>query len=195
MKQQIVKKILDLENEQKKIKSFKTNDHSEITDIYNKYREPFFLYIKKRFSLKEDFIYDVYHDCFRTLYDNVNNGKLTQLTCSFKTYLFKIGTNTMNKYYEKDKRIVAKDSLDIYDLDDDPSDIEWLEKKDIVWKAINELEDPCHTILSFCYWEHKSMVEIAAKMNYKSEQYARNKKSLCRKYLIEKLKKIFALDK
>jgi DNA-directed RNA polymerase specialized sigma24 family protein len=101
----------------------------------------------------------------------------------------------MNTYYEKNKRIVTKESLDIYDLDDDQSDLEWLEKKDIVWKTVNEMDDPCYTILSLCYWEHKSMVEIAEKMNYGSEQYARNKKSSCRKYLIEKLRKIFTLDK
>lgn len=199
MKQQTIKTPSGLENKLITLDFlkdiFKTKNNPEITNLYNLYWEEFRNYIKKSFTVDDNIIYDVYQESFIALYENIKEGKISQLTGTLKTYLFGIGRNTMNKYYQKNKRMTFSETLDIYSFEDDQSDVEWLKKKHIIWKTVNEMEEPCATILSLCYWERKSMSEIAEKMNYLNAQNARNKKSKCQKMLIDKLLKIFELNK
>lgn len=178
-----------MENEFKKIEYFRKDDNSKITDLYNKYRKEFFLYTKKRFNLDDDIIYDIYQESFIALYDNIKEGRLTNLTGLLKTYLFRICLNKLSRYREKEKYIVKYEVPEIYEFEDS-----WTEIQEKVWEAVNELEDPCYTILSLYYWEDKSMTEIATITNYKNAQNVRNRKSLCFKILKEKLRKILGWD-
>lgn len=154
------------------------------------YRAEFFRYVKNRFRIEDDIIFDIYQESFIALYDNIKDGKLSTLTSSLKTYLFRIGINKLYKYLEKETKIELVKGLDLYNfegLECEDADIEMHNELD---KILNELGEPCNTVLSLFYWKQKSMKEIAIRMNYTSEQVAKNRKSLCLKTLKEKFENL-----
>jgi len=138
--------------------------------------------MKKRYAVDEDVISDIYQESFIALYDNIKEGRLNHLTSSLKTYLFRVGINRICKYQEKGKNMERFEKYDIHTFEDYPVD-EWIEMQEKVYEIVNKLEEPCNTVLSLFYWKHKNMQEIAGIMNYKNEQVAKNRKSLCLKTL------------
>lgn len=169
---------------------FEKSHSQEITRLYDLYRTPFILFIMKNFRLKEDVIIDVYQESFMALYNNVREEKLTQLTCSLKTYLFKIGTHKAYRHIEKTKNTEIFEELDhLYDIEDDHSP-EWLDMQEKIWEIVNQLQEPCNTVLNLFYWKQKTMREIADRMKYSNEQVAKNRKSLCLKTLKERIKEL-----
>lgn len=66
---------------------------------------------------------------------------------------------------------------------------EWTEAQKIVNSMINEADDICNQILRLYYWERLRMEEIARRMNYKSEQVAKNKKNSCLRRFTFELKR------
>lgn len=152
------------------------------------YRDQFSNYFKKEFRMEEDIIFDIYQESFIALYDNIKDGRLNTLTSSLKTYLFRIGINKTLRYLEKEKSISRLEDLNTYSFEDiEPNDSEEAYSK--LDKILDELQEPCNTVLKLFYWKKKSMKEIAAKMNYRNEQVAKNRKSLCLKQLKERFEK------
>lgn len=79
--------------EQEIFDKLKVRDEITIKDEYNRYREAFFLFIKKHFKLDDDTVKDLYQEVWYTFYQNIKNESLLVLTSSIKTYLFQIGRN------------------------------------------------------------------------------------------------------
>lgn len=166
---------------------FRSNSNSEIKQLYNQYLREFAIYIKKRFDIDEDTIFDIYQETFISLYENIQNKKLNTLTSSIKTYIFSIGIRKTYKYLEKEKPF---DKIEMYDhlyYGDDES-TEWEEIQRIAYQTVKNMQEPCNTVLTLFYWKGNSMKEIAARMNYKNEMVAKNRKSLCLKTVKELIK-------
>lgn len=80
-------------NDQEIFDKLKVLDENVIKEEYNRYRESFFLFIKKYFKLDDDTIKDLYQEVWYTFYQNIKNESLLVLSASVKTYLFQIGRN------------------------------------------------------------------------------------------------------
>lgn len=172
------------------LNKIRRNDESEIAYIYKLYREDFIKYAIKNFNLSYSDATEMYQESFVALYQNIKNGKLSSLTSSLRTYLFQIGKYKMlnqNRDNKTDNIAISE----IKDLDDTEELTEdWKCKQEITYQVVADMGEPCFTVLSLYYWERKSMAEIASIFNYKSEQIAKNRKSLCLKKL-----KALLLDK
>lgn len=160
-----------------------SSDEAEISRLYVLYREPFIAFALKYFDYDSDSAADVYQDSFLALYQNILDGHITQLSASLKTYLFQIGKfKMMNRHrHTKNRQTV--------DIRDDIGNVEpsYTEEQaclsSITFEEVSAMKEPCCRVLSLYYWERKSMVQIAHTMNYKNEQVAKNRKSLCLKKL------------
>lgn len=165
---------------------FKSKDNRSITDMYNMYRGEFIRFIMRKYQIEEEVVAEIYQESFIALYDVVIGDKLTHLACSAKTYLFSIGKNRALKYLNETKKVENIENIDLYlhlgDAEGHQSE-EWMEMQNEIREVVEKLQEPCNTVLSLYYWERKSMREIAAEMNYKNEQIAKNRKSLCIKTL------------
>lgn len=104
--------------EQKIFEKLKVRDENTIKEEYNRYRETFFLFIKKYFKLDDDTIKDLYQEVWYTFYQNIKNESLLVLTSSLKTYLFQIGRNkALNVLKDLGKSTDATRSQSISELE------------------------------------------------------------------------------
>ena len=97
------------------------------------------------------------------IYENKLNAD--NLTSSLKSYLFGVGIRIAYNVNRKNGKLQELDLNDTQDLPDDEPGL-GEENEKIIQKAVNEMGEPCHTILVKQYWEDKRAEEIAIEMNY-----------------------------
>ncbi len=166
-----------IRNDQQQLARLYAGKESDITFVYELYREEFIRFAVRNFSVSRDEAVDNYQESFLALYRNVAQGKLTQLTCSLKTYLFRIGRNLLLKQYRQKQGEYLTVFPDLpADTPEEPEDAEWMRKQEIANQVMAALEEPCHTVLTLYYWRRKSMKEIAEALHYKNDQVAKNKR-------------------
>ena len=179
----------------------KANNQRKITELYNEHKAPFINYSVNNFKLARDTAEDIYQDAFLALHQNIQNGKLVNLTVPLRTYLFQIGKNKIYDYFKKVKVEVDMDDIsnlvsaenELGDFDSIYADEEETEQRNlIVYNTVSQMESPCKEVLSYYYWDDKSMKEIADLMNYNSSDVAKTQKSKCMKkvrvYIVERLR-------
>jgi RNA polymerase sigma factor, sigma-70 family len=179
----------------------KANNQRKITELYNEHKAPFINYSVNNFKLARDTAEDIYQDAFLALHQNIQNGKLVNLTVPLRTYLFQIGKNKIYDYFKKVKVEVDMDDIsnlfsaenELGDFDSIYADEEETEQRNlIVYNTVSQMESPCKEVLSYYYWDDKSMKEIADLMNYSSSDVAKTQKSKCMKkvrvYIMKRLR-------
>lgn len=146
------------------------SDQRAVSKLYDRYRGEFIAYVRQTFSLDRSTAVDLYQECFIALYENVQSGKLTSLSCSLKTYLISIAKNKMFNRW-RDKKILVELNDQIVAENED-----WTIREQIAYDVVQQMEEPCNTVLMLYYWDRLSMDDIARKMNYAGAQVAKNRK-------------------
>lgn len=155
----------------------RSGDNRLISHLYDLYRGEFIAFVHRDFSLGEDDAVELYQESFIALYENVRNGKLTELTVSLKTYLFRIARNKMMNRLRDSKPHVPL-TEDFMENED-----EWSVCQQITYEVVRRMEEPCNRILTLYYWDKCSMEEIARRMSYSGAAVAQNRKSICMRKL------------
>jgi RNA polymerase sigma factor (sigma-70 family) len=121
---------------------------------------------------------------------NVRNEKLTQLTSSVKTYLFSIGKNLFReKFRNKHNRLVNLEDVSNTNAVKVEVDIDVLNEyedahqKEIVRYLLDQIGDPCKTLLNLMFIKGYSPDAVVREMGYSDERVVRKRKSLCLKKL------------
>jgi RNA polymerase sigma factor (sigma-70 family) len=123
---------------------------------------------------------------------NVRNEKLTNLTSSVKTYLFSIGKNLFReKFRNKHNRLVNIEDVSNtnavkVEVDTDIlNEYEDTHQKEIVRYLLDQIGDPCKTLLNLMFIKGYSADAVVREMGYSDERVVRKRKSLCLKKLRE----------
>lgn len=171
----------------------KSGDNEVLKEIYIEQREPFFAFIRKSFSnIQPEDLKELFQVSVVIMYDNIIKEKLTEATSAVKTYLFAIGRNKALELIKSRKGIEggARDML----LDHIVNDVEEGDAKralenDILKMndAIEELGDPCKSIIQSFYYRQWSMDKISKLLGYSNSATAKNLKYKC----IKRLQRIF----
>jgi RNA polymerase sigma factor (sigma-70 family) len=140
---------------------------------------------------------DLFQEAMVVLYSKSQNDEF-RLTCSIGTYLFAVSKHLWyKKLQRKGKEPIAL--LDNTGSDDDESengiayeeDIEAHEEREAHYnqldEALEQIGEPCRSILKAYYHQDKSMQEIAADFGYTNTDNAKTQKYKC----LTRLKKIF----
>lgn len=156
-----------------------------IGKIYILYRSEFINYFKGKVWKDSSVVLDIYQDAFIVLCNKVYERKIDEdnLTSSLKTYLFGIGKYISININRKKGNYSEQLLSELPDIPDEETGM-GEENDNIIQTAVNEMGEPCHTILVKQYWEDKSGEEIAVEMNYKNKDAAKTQKYKC----IQKLK-------
>lgn len=171
-----------LESDYNDLLQGRMSDQMAVSKLYDRCRGEFVAFVQPNFSLDRREAVELYQECFIALYENVNSGKLTTLTCSLKTYLIRIAKNKMlNRWRDK------KTEIEIDDQFAEDNEV-WTIQEQITYDVVQQMEEPCNTVLMLYYWERLSMDDIARKMNYAGAQVAKNRKLSC----MRKLKLVLA---
>ena len=160
-------------------------DMSTFKSLYGSYKEEF-----KKFALRytqdDELVADSYHDAFIALYENIIEGKLTELSSSLKTYVFSIGKYTLfNKLRKEGKTVADDDYLQTVPADETAGSDD--ERFDDIRKQLNLLGERCREILILFYYHRYTIDAIVRHMEYKNENTAKAHKSRCLKKLRENL--------
>jgi RNA polymerase sigma factor (sigma-70 family) len=124
---------------------------------------------------------DIYQEALIILYNKAKDENF-RLTAKLSTYLFSVcrflwmdetkkrGKMPTDKISEKNDPALEEDIT---------KEVEKERKLQLAEKAIASLGEKCREILRLCYFDKKSMGEIAKLLGYSSENTARNQKYKC----------------
>lgn len=167
----------------------RSGDPSGLSFVYEKYRREYINWIRRFSRCDADDACEYYQGTMVIFYENVTNGKLTELQSSLKTYLFGIGKNLVMHEYRKTRRHekvkaeflvqthLAGSAQELLAEDNDLA---------LIHRCFGRIGDPCHRLLELFYFHQKSMEEISAELGYKNPETAKNQKYKC----MERLRKL-----
>lgn len=131
---------------------------------------------------------DVYQECLIAFYERVRQPGFT-LTCKIKTYLYAVCRRLWLKRLSEKKRFPDIAPGEVFlQIEEEMAEIEESEKKFLfIGKSLDNLGEPCRSIIEDFYIRDLSMDDIRDKHGYTSAENAKNQKYKC----LQRLKKIF----
>lgn len=171
------------------IEALKAGDQKTYARLYTAYKKDFISFAHK-FKIEESDILDIYQDTFLALYDNVARGKIDQLSCSLKTYIFSIGKYKIYENLRANKKLVLEENIE-EECEIDHLNLEnnqLTERQEKFKIAFEKLGENCQKIINLFYLDKKSIKEIKVLGNYKNENTVKAQKSRCMKTLRELIK-------
>ena len=132
---------------------------------------------------------DIYQESIIILHDKIKSGDF-ELTSKLKTFLYSVCRRLLLKKLSHKSRFNA----DINDYEDHfevESDLVAHEERDqqftMMNSALEQLGEPCKTIIEDFYIHNKSMQDISEKFGYTNADNAKTQKYKC----LQRLKKLF----
>jgi RNA polymerase sigma factor (sigma-70 family) len=177
----LFRKISDI----KIIEGIRLQDDVILNWLYDNYFSAVKNHVLRNSGTVED-VSDVFQDSIIVLFKQITEENLN-LTTDLKGYFFGIARNVWSSQLRKKQKTTELD-IDIPDEDnehDEESGDPLLER--VVSRAFQKLKPDQQEILGLFSNGH-SYEEIAAKMDLKSELYARRKKYLCKEALLNLVK-------
>lgn len=137
---------------------------------------------------------DFFHEALIVLYEKIINNDF-ELKSKLSTYLFSICKNLW-LYHLRDKKPIIFNNINKTENDlslaENPIEkqediIQQNEKIALIMKKIDELKEPCYSILMLFYFKKMDYKAIAQKLNYKTEKVVKNQKYRCLQKIKESL--------
>ncbi len=170
------------------IELIKAGDHRGFEQLYRDYRDEFLAWTGNNFSCSKDEAKDLFQDSIIDFHRNVKSGKLQELNCDVKTYLFAIGKNKALKrlnhqkvesHYFDSEVIKEKEKLNISIMADRKE-----ENIEMVLHHLKYLPDSDRKVLHLYYSRGYDMESIARELGLKNADVAKKKKYIALKKLI-----------
>ncbi len=163
-------------------------NHQLIDRLYLDHRTAFVTYACRQLYATEEDAADCFQDAVIAFYKNVVSGRLQELTCSIRTYLFSIGKRLVYRRNQKRRREQPTD----HEAGLQPADeLDWSlidrfeheHQRTVLQAAMNKLGEPCREILTLYYYHHYPIGSIAEAVGLSSAGATRIKKMRCLKTL------------
>jgi RNA polymerase sigma factor (sigma-70 family) len=179
------------------ISGIRIKDRKVFEYVYRSYYYSVRNWLIKRLSNNENEVKDVFHDTLMSVYQSIIMSDFV-LTSSFKTYLFSVIKNMMLvKFRNKTKENLIIGST--YDMDEQFSqnigntDEFLMEdflisemKMGLFHRKFKELPNDCKEILKR-FFDEIALKNIAETLGYKSTNYVKKRKHLCKEFLKKKI--------
>ena len=168
------------------IYALQNGQRSVLGEIYLKYKDSF-LNFATRYPIPVDDVMDIYQDCIIVLYENIKQGKLTELKSSIKTYLFAIGKYKIFAHLKV--QAINTPSMEAIDHLEAPLHFFEIcteeERLQQLQRAFHKLGPKCREVLQLFYYDGQKIEDIKNKMSYESKDTVKSQKSRCLKQLKE----------
>ncbi|KIO78185.1 RNA polymerase subunit sigma-70 [Pedobacter lusitanus] len=137
----------------------------------------------------EDDAKDVYQEAIIILYNKIKSGDF-ELSSKLKTYIYSVCRRIwLKKLAQQSKK--TNNVADFEDVESVEVDLEYHEEKDLQFEkmgsALQNLGEPCKTIIQDFYINNLSMQDICEKFGYTNTDNAKTQKYKC----LQRLKKLF----
>lgn len=175
----------------------KAGDEQAVTQLYEKYRKEFFLWIKSKYQCTDEEAIDAYQESVLVMYNNIIKGKLIKFTSSIKTYLFAIGRNVIlynRRKFQRERSSITDKENEIVDKESVQVNLQVSERQKILVEVLNDMGNPCKSLIMLYYTENLPFKEIAKRLNYKTETVARMQKMRCLKRMRKTMKEAYSKE-
>lgn len=135
---------------------------------------------------------DIFQEAMIVLYEKVRSGSF-ELNCQIKTFVYSVCRRLWLKRLQLQNRYSDPgDSIEqVVAVEEDLEAHEQRNAEfELMEKAINNLGEPCKSLLEAYYLQKQTMQTIAARFGYTNADNAKNQKYKC----LTRLKKIFFTD-
>ncbi len=132
---------------------------------------------------------DIFQEAMIVLYEKVRSGTF-ELNCQIKTFVYSVSRRLWLKRLQQQNRYSAPgDNMEaVVPVEEELEDHEQRNAEfEMMEKAINNLGEPCKSLLEAYYLQKQNMQVIAASFGYTNADNAKNQKYKC----LMRLKKIF----
>jgi RNA polymerase sigma factor (sigma-70 family) len=170
------------------IEGLKTGNEAILKALYKKYYA-LVLKLVVGNSGSTEAAQDIYQESIIVLYENVKKPGF-ELSCQLQTYIYSVARRLWLKQLRDNGHFAAlKEDSDVAAEVDDEVDAHNKKEAEIekMTKSLDELGEPCKTIIRDFYVKRLSMEEISEKFGYTNADNAKNQKYKC----LQRLKKHF----
>ncbi len=167
------------------IKAIETGkDDQALNELYRHVLPVITAYVKKNSGTTED-AEDVFQDAVLTLFRQIKLKRYSEEGSGVGGFLFTVSKNLWYNKLKRSNRITLTDSQSFDDQEQNTilDQIIVEEKLKTINQLLNDIGEQCKKILSLAIYEKKSMKEIAAEMDFKSEDVAKSIHYRCKKKL------------
>ena len=170
-------------NDESVIEALLNGDNHLYQKFYLRERPSFIKWCGNEYGLVDIEAVDFYQDAQMYLYENVKNGKLSQLSSSLKTYLYSIAKNLLRVKFKK--MVVMKNHEEklcehlVFLQRREDLTLEKERQVGLMAKVLKEMKEPCKSLILLFYYEELSFKKIANRMGYKNDVVAKNQKKRC----------------
>ncbi|MFC0606355.1 RNA polymerase sigma factor [Rufibacter quisquiliarum] len=168
------------------------DDEVALSRLY-KLHFPMVLFFVQSNNGTEDDAKDIFQEAVIVFYEKIKAGQL-ELNCQIKTYLYSICRRLWLKRLSRSSRFssgLIEDTEE--ELTDTSQEADQAEQNELKFSAmadaLNQLGEPCKTLLEDFYIRSMGMPEITEKFGYNNADSAKNQKYKC----LMRLKKLFFL--
>lgn len=177
------------QSDQELFSSLKDGSENAFKEVYEGNRD-LFLNFARKYGLGDEDVLDVYQDAYIVFYENIQNGKLTELKSTISTYLISIGKyKILERLRKKSKRVDSDHVLNVVqeiDQELESFDIvqeELTPEQKLLQRYFKELGEKCRAILTMFYYKKFNIKRIMLEGGYNSENVVKSQKSRCLKSL------------
>lgn len=170
------------------IAALKSNPNEAVTMLYDEYRSEAINWMVRENNINRDEADEIFQTALVLLYENFVTGKLVNLTSGIKTYLFGIIKNKIIHYQRLKSKLSPVDASELLkeSILDEYTEVEEIDLN-ISAAAMEQLGDPCKSILQLSFFQQKGIEEITKLMEYKNSDTTKNLKYKC----LKRLQKLF----
>lgn len=176
--------VTSTDDDESLFEQIKAGRHELLDSLYTSHRGAFIYYATQQLYANEEDAADCFQDAVIVFYKNVVSGRLTELSCSIRTYLFAVGKRFVYKRNTQRRRESpvdleternASDELDlsIYDR------IENEHLRLTMLAAMSKLGESCQKILQLAFYHRYPIESIQTEMGFKTPGAVRIKKMRC----------------
>lgn len=179
---------LKVDNETLLLKGLAKNDRKSIETIYKENFNVVQSLIVKNNGTADD-AKDIFQEAMIVLYEKAKSETF-QLNCQIRTYLYSVCRRLWLKRLMQQNRflVVDENEQEIVSVEEEMEDHERINSEFILMeKAINNLGEPCKSLLEAFYLKKRNMQDIALSFGYTNADNAKNQKYKC----LMRLKKLF----
>ena len=148
------------------LEALRTGTPDAFEQLYTSYRKEFFSWAGRRFEAGRQDMEDAWQDAVIALHRYVHSGKLTEINCEIRTWLFAVGYKRLLNQKRKTKRIVWKDHIDDSMIQAAIPDEQAFSPHADGWKqrhlqsAMKSISPRCRELLVQRYYMQKAISEI-----------------------------------
>ena len=162
------------------IERIRSGEDDALEQLYISERIPFLAWARKHFQCSEGDAKELFQVIVLIAYDNIISGRLQNLQCTMRSYLYAVAKNKWREWTRARQKIRYSDVPYFANLLEQDGVEQYSDDMvHLMNRGLERMGKPCQQLLDSFYHQKMSMLEIANKFGYKNPDTVKNLKYKC----------------